>query len=96
MHVYSPHLVQALRGASAAQHPVAIATDRRGEASYLSRPRCEELSKFGTTAEVLAFREEGEGEGRGRGRGWGGPAFVVKLLGRQRFRLLDVVPRLSG
>lgn len=89
LHVYNRHMIQALLGASTAKQPVAIVMDKRSQAGYLRRPQREELAEFGTTAEVLAFREEEEGGGFG-------PCFVVKLLGRQRFKLLTVLRRVSG
>lgn len=54
------------------------------------RPTQRELAEVGTTAEILAFREEDESEY------YYGPCFVVKFLGRQRFKLLEVFRRMNG
>ena len=48
------------------------------------------LGQVGTTAEVVALRDEDEDT-----QFWG-PCLVVKFLGRQRFRLLDTVRRANG
>ena len=48
------------------------------------------LGQVGTTAEVVALRDEDEDT-----QFWG-PCLVAKFLGRQRFRLLDTVRRANG
>ena len=46
---------------------------------------------MGTTAEVVALREEDDD----MEVQWG-PCMVVKFLGRQRFRLLETIRRANG
>ena len=79
-----------LRNSSTSNKPVAICTDLRTHHDVAHRPRLEELATFGTTAEILAFREEDQSEF------FYGPCFVVKFLGRQRFRLLEVFRKMNG
>ena len=83
-------MIQMLRDASTRGKPVAICTDLRlrhtlGEA----RPTQQELSEIGTTAEVLAFKEE-------ESQYFYGQCFVVKFLGRQRYRLLELHRKSNG
>ncbi len=47
------------------------------------------MAALGTTAEIVAFREE-------ESEYYYGPCFVVRLLGKQRFRLLKVDRRVNG
>jgi Lon protease-like protein len=71
---------------------VAVCTDLRyrhaTEHAHHVRPTQEELSEVGTTAEVVAFKEEEVS--------YYGQCFVVKFLGRQRFRLLELHRRVNG
>ncbi len=81
-----------LRDASTRNKPVAICTDlriRHLASNQLQRPTQEELSKIGTTAEVVAFREE-------ESQYYYGQNFVVKFLGRQRFRLIQLHRKVNG
>ena len=79
-----------LRGASSNNKPVAICTDLRTHQDQMVRPNQKELAPVGTTAEVVAFREEDESEY------YYGPCFVVRFLGRQRFKLLETFRRMNG
>ena len=83
-------VIQMLRGASSSNKPVAICTDLRTHHSQMRRPNQEELARVGTTAEVVAFREEEESDY------YYGPCFVVRFLGRQRFKLLETFRRMNG
>lgn len=83
-------MIQVLRNSSTSNKPVAICTDLRTHFDALRRPKLEELATFGTTAEILAFREEDQSEY------YYGPCFVVKFLGRQRFRLLELFRKMNG
>lgn len=82
-----------LRDASTRGRPVAVCTDLRyrhtPDLSNQVRPTQQELSEVGTTAEVVAFKEE-------EVRYYYGQCFVVKFLGRQRFRLLELYRRVNG
>lgn len=83
-----------LRDASTAHKPVAVCTDLREGHTHLSlssrRPQIQELAPYGTTAEIVACREDEEGA-------WfHGPKFVVKFKGRQRFKLLEVTKKVNG
>ena len=84
-----------LRDASTARRPIAVCTDMRGGFNGMfggsRRPEREELAMFGTTADIVAFREDESG-----GLWLHGPRFVVKLRGRQRFRLLEVHKKMNG
>ena len=81
-----------LRNAFTAHKPIAVCTDLR-ESDILDmprRPKQEDLSQIGTTADIIACREDEEGS-------WfHGPRFIVKFLGRQRFRLLEVYKKVNG
>ena len=55
------------------------------------RPSKEELTVLGTTVDIVAFREQDQIEGFHHG-----PVFIVKFLGRQRFRLLECYRRADG
>lgn len=86
-------MIQMLRNASTKQKPIAICTDLRRREMYgdlLRRPTQEELAEYGTTAEIVAFREEAESEY------YYGPCFVVKFHGKQRFKLLEVIRKSNG
>ena len=48
-----------------------------------------ELAVVGTTADIVACKQEEEAY-------WFGPRFIVKLMGRQRFRLLEIFKRVDG
>ena len=61
----------------------------RGKHPHQDRPVQQELSEVGTTAEVVAFKEE-------EVQYYFGQCFVVKFLGRQRFRLLELKRRVNG
>jgi len=73
--------------------PVAVCTDlriRHSDHAYQQpRPLQQELAEVGTTAEVLAFREE-------ESQYYYGQYIVVKFLGRQRFRLLELQRKVNG
>lgn len=89
-------MIQMLRDASTRGRPVALCTDLRlrhrqqhlGH-TYQVRPTQEELSEIGTTAEVVAFKEE-------ESQYFSGQCFIVKFLGRQRYRLLELHRRVNG
>ena len=55
------------------------------------RPSKEELTVLGTTVDIVAFREQEQIEGFHHG-----PVFIVKFLGRQRFRLLECLRKMNG
>ena len=55
------------------------------------RPSKEELTVLGTTVDIVAFREQEQVEGFHHG-----PVFIVKFLGRQRFRLLECLRKMNG
>ena len=55
------------------------------------RPSKEELTILGTTVDIVAFREQDQIQGFHHG-----PVFIVKFLGRQRFRLLECYRRTDG
>ena len=80
-----------LRDASTKNKPVAVCTDLRlrHAPDHRPRPMQQELSEVGTTAEVVAFREE-------ESQYYYGQCFVVKFLGRQRFKLLELHTRVNG
>ena len=85
-----------LRDASTSRKPIAICTDLRGGDGDgifggSRRPGQEELAGFGTTADIVAFRED-----EGGSMWFHGPRFVVKLRGRQRFKLLEVNKKMNG
>ena len=85
-------MIQMLRSASTRQKPIAICTDLRRREMYgdmMRRPTQEELADYGTTAEIVAFRED-ESEYVYR------PCFVVKFHGKQRFKLLEVFRKTNG
>lgn len=78
-----------LRDASTRGKPVAISTDLRvRHHTHQERPTQEELAQTGTTAEVVGFKEDEVV--------FYGSCFIVKFLGRQRFRLLDLHKRVNG
>lgn len=83
-----------LRDASTRNKPVAVTTDLRARHDdpfdQQSRPLQQALAQVGTTAEIMALKEEHESPYVF------GPCTVVKLLGRQRFRLLDVRRLVAG
>ena len=94
MFAYYSQVIQVLRDAITRKKPVAIATDLRLRARYSEeltrRPTKEELAEYGTTAEVVGLREEEQSE-------WFyAPYLIVKLHGKQRFRLLEVFRRMNG
>lgn len=82
-----------LRRAFADHKPVAVCTDLRGYIAHLDshRPRQAELSIVGTTADIVACREEDDDA-----HWFPGPRFIVKLMGRQRFQVLEVYRRMNG
>lgn len=87
-------MIQVLRDAITRKKPVAIATDLRLRARYAEhltrRPTKEELAEFGTTAEVVGLREEEQSN-------WFyAPYLIVKLHGKQRFRLMEVYRKVNG
>ena len=84
-------MIQMLRDASTRKKTVAVCTDLRlrDQRGGMRRPTQDELASVGTTAEVVAFREE-------ESEYYYGPCFVVKFLGKQRFRLLEVYRRSNG
>ena len=55
------------------------------------RPKKEELTVLGTTVDIVAFREQEQIEGFHHG-----PVFIVKFLGRQRFRLIECLRKMNG
>ena len=81
-----------LRGSFAAHKPIAVCTDLRDYPQYREmpkRPQKSELAVVGTTADIVACKQEEEAY-------WFGPRFIVKLMGRQRFRLLEIFKRVDG
>jgi ATP-dependent Lon protease len=92
MHVQNPHTMLMLRDVATRHRPVAIVTDLRSSSQLreMVRPTKEELSKVGTTAEVVGMRLEGEDYTQ-----WS-PFLTVKLFGRQRFRLMEIFRRVNG
>ena len=84
-------MIQMLRDASTRGKSVAICTDLRlrHAPDHQARPTQQELSQVGTTAEVVAFKEE-------ESQYYYGPCFVVKFLGRQRFKLLELHKKVNG
>ena len=67
-------------------HPVAVATDLRDtlyNADVPLRPTMRELATVGTTADILACREDEEPYW------YHGPRFIVKFVGQQRFQILE-------
>ena len=83
-----------LRSAFTSRNPVAVCTDLRDGLHDIfdvpRRPQQEELASVGTTADIVACREDEDG-------GWfHGPRFTVKFRGRQRFRLLEVHKKSNG
>ncbi|XP_064399498.1 protein cereblon-like isoform X7 [Halichondria panicea] len=91
MHINDPHVIQMLRDASTRKKTVAVCTDLHlgDRLGGMRRPTQDELAALGTTAEIVAFREE-------ESEYYYGPCFVVRLLGKQRFRLLKVDRRVNG
>ncbi|XP_064399494.1 protein cereblon-like isoform X3 [Halichondria panicea] len=87
----SPQVIQMLRDASTRKKTVAVCTDLHlgDRLGGMRRPTQDELAALGTTAEIVAFREE-------ESEYYYGPCFVVRLLGKQRFRLLKVDRRVNG
>ena len=86
-------VIPMLRDASARNKPVAVITDlrdRHGEGYQYRRPILEDLAEVGTTAEIVAFREEEESAHIYV------PSIVVKFLGRQRFRLIELHRKING
>lgn len=57
----------------------------------LRRPNQEELTVLGTTVDIMGFREQERSEGYHHG-----PVFIVRFLGRQRFKLLECYRKLNG
>ena len=57
----------------------------------IRRPTKEELTVLGTTVDIVAFREQDQVEGFHHG-----PVFIVKFLGRQRFKLLECHRKFNG
>lgn len=84
-------MIQMLRDASTRKKTVAVCTDLRlrDRLGGMRRPTKDELATVGTTAEIVAFREE-------ESEFYYGPCFVVRFLGKQRFRLLEVYRRSNG
>ena len=82
-----------LRKAFTEHKSIAVCTDLRGHVTHHydnTRPKQSELSIVGTTVDIMACREEDESY-------WfHGPRFVVKLMGRQRFQIMDVYRRMNG
>ena len=84
-----------LRHALTTQQPVAVCADLRDRLSLMEddlqvRPKRNELAAIGTTADIVACREDEEGF-------WfHGPRFIVKFVGRQRFRLMECYKRTNG
>ena len=82
-----------LRESLTRHHPVAVATDLRDSARHDDvpvRPTIKELATIGTTADILACREDEEPYW------YHGPRFIVKFVGRQRFRILEVFKKTNG
>ncbi|XP_065897971.1 protein cereblon-like isoform X2 [Dysidea avara] len=75
--------------------PVAICSDLRNfdedPEQALRRPNQEELTVLGTTVDIMGFREQEQSEGYHHG-----PVFIVRFLGRQRFKLLECYRKLNG
>ena len=74
-----------LRESLTRHHPVAVATDLRDtlhNADVPLRPTMRELATVGTTADILACREDKEPYW------YHGPRFIVKFVGWQRFKCL--------
>ena len=74
-----------LRESLTRHHPVAVATDLRDtlhNADVPLRPTMRELATVGTTADILACREDKEPYW------YHGPRFIVKFVGQQQFRIL--------
>ena len=94
----SSSLLQAitmLRDSLTRHHPVAITTDLRDtrilrDADVPVRPKQNELATVGTTADILACREDEDPYW------YHGPRFIVKFAGRQRFQLLEVFKKTNG
>ena len=81
-----------VRNAYTSHKPIAVSTDLREISALLEnprRPKKAEISIFGTTVDIIACREDEH-------QYWFGPRFIVKLLGRQRFRLMDINKRVDG
>jgi cereblon len=93
MQIFNPHSISMLRSAFTSHTPVAVCTDLRDDHHFMDvpqRPSLQDLSPMGTTADIVACREDDDG-------GWfHGPRFIVKFRGRQRFRLLEVHKKLNG
>lgn len=82
-----------LRKAFAEHQPVAVCTDLRGYRAHVEshvRPKQSELSLIGTTADIVACKEDEEDHY------YHGPKFVVKLMGRQRFQIMEIYRRMNG
>ena len=87
-------MIEMLRDACTRGKPVAICTDlrlryREQHLAHQVRPTQEELSEIGTTAEVVGFKEE-------ESPYFAGQCFIVKFLGRQRYRLLELHRKVNG
>ena len=82
-----------LRESLTRHHPVAVATDLRDSTRHDDvpvRPTIKELATIGTTADILACREDEEPYW------YHGPRFIVKFVGRQRFRIIEVFKKTNG
>ncbi len=71
-----------------------MCTDLRGFIAHhyeeaARRPKQCELSIIGTTADIMACKEEDS-------EWYHGPRFIVKLMGRQRFQLMEIYKRMNG
>ena len=74
-----------LRESLTRHHPVAVATDLRDtlhNADVPLRPTMRELATVGTTADILACREDKEPYW------YHGPRFIVIFVGWQQFQIL--------
>ncbi|KAL5516592.1 hypothetical protein EMCRGX_G001974 [Ephydatia muelleri] len=100
MYINNPHTIQMLRNARTTGKPVALCTILNTAAASeeeLLLPQQErllsqqELAQVGTTADVVAFREEVVAP-----HFYYGTCFVVKFQGRQRFRLLECFKHTNG
>ena len=93
--IYLPTMqeISLLRKAFADHKPVAVCTDLRGYSAHgeVCRPSVEELSIVGTTADIIACKQEEEGS-----YWFYGPRFIVKLFGRQRFQVMEIYKRTTG
>ena len=70
---------------------VVIAWDLRNVAywSDASRPKLKDITTIGVAAEVVGMSEQGE-------RALGYSSLIVKLVGRQRCRILECSTRING